>query len=419
MTRILAFLLPVAILVLVGGGGMFAISVLKPQPETTDALPQALSVFGEQVQRRDLNLVVEAQGEVRPRAEISLTPQVGGRIAYVSDRFLDGAEITRGQVLVRLDAADYELAVVSARAGVATAEQRLARERAESELAIRDLQDLGLTDASPLARREPQLAEAQAALDSANAQLRDAELALERTAIRAPFNGRVREKAVDVGQFVSPGQNLGRVFATDIMEVSLPLTDQQLGQLGLSIAYSETPANPGPEVTFRAEIGGEMREWEGRIARTSAALNSQSRLINVFGVVEDPYGKGADGDAPMAPGLFVAAEITGRTVEDVLWAPRAAMRGTNQLYIGDQEAGILSIRPVDVVHTDQSGAYFHSGAEAGELAIVSPVQAAFDGMRLRIRERFPDGSLGPEPPRNDGTETEATLTAGELRGIAQ
>ncbi len=419
MTRLLAFLLPVAILVLVGGGGMFAISVLKPKPETNDTPPQALSVFGEQVERRDLNLVVEAQGEVRPRAEISLTPQVGGRIAYVSDGFLDGAEITRGQVLVRLDTADYELAVVSARAGVATAEQRLARERAESELAIRDLEDLGLTEASPLARREPQLAEAQAALDSANAQLRDAELALERTAIRAPFNGRVREKAVDVGQFVSPGQNLGRVFATDVMEVSLPLTDQQLGQLGLPIAFAETAQAPGPAVVFRAEIGGEMREWRGRIARTSAALNSQSRLINVFGVVEDPYGAGADDNAPLAPGLFVTAEITGQTVEDVLWAPRSAMRGTNQLYIGDQAAGVLSIRPVDVVHTDASGVYFRSGADMGELAIVSPVQAAFDGMRLRIRERLPDGSLGPEPPRTEETAADATLTAGELRGTAQ
>ncbi|MEL6325041.1 MAG: efflux RND transporter periplasmic adaptor subunit, partial [Pseudomonadota bacterium] len=285
MTRLLAFLLPIIILIIVGVGGGIAINMMKPEPETTDELPQALSVFAEQIEERDLNLMVTAQGEVRPRAEIAVTPQVAGRISFVSDRFLDGSAVSRGQTLVRLDPADYELAVVRAKSGVASAQQRLAREQAEAELAIRDIEDLGLTDTSPLARREPQLAEAEAALESAFAQLSEANLALERTAIRAPFNGRVREKTVDVGQFVGQGQSLGRVFSTDVMEVSLPLTDEQLGQLGLTLAFTETADNPGPTVTFRALVAGEQREWTGRVVRTAAALNSQTRLINVIGVI--------------------------------------------------------------------------------------------------------------------------------------
>jgi RND family efflux transporter MFP subunit len=275
-------------------------------------------VFAQQVERRDFDLVVTAQGEVRPQIEINVTPQVGGQISFVSQSFVDGGYIPKGQIIARIDQADYELAVIRAKSGVATAMQRLAREQAEADLAIRDIQELGLSDTSPLARREPQLAEAQAALDSAYAQLSEANLALERTAIRSPFDGRVREKTVDIGQFVAPGQSLGRIFSTELVEVALPLTDAQMGQLGLPLAYSETKDAPGPQVQFSATVGGKERIWSGRITRTSAALNSQSRLINVFGVVEDPYGAGASDDAPMAPGLFVSAAIEGETVEGAL-----------------------------------------------------------------------------------------------------
>ncbi|MEO0884122.1 MAG: efflux RND transporter periplasmic adaptor subunit [Pseudomonadota bacterium] len=427
MRRLFAILLPVLIVVVLGFGGTAALNAMKPEPETSDQLPQALSVFAERTERRNLNLVVQAQGEVRPRSEIDVTPQVQGRIAYVSDKFLDGGFVSRGQVLVRLDAADYELDVIRAKASVATAQQALAREQAEADLAIRDIEDLGISETSPLARREPQLAEAQAALDSAYAQLSDANLALERTAIRSPFDGRVRQRSVDVGQFVSPGQSLGRVFSTDIVEVALPLTDAQLGQLNLPLAYTETADAPGPVVAFEASVGGDVRVWKGRITRTAAAVNSASRLINVFGEVADPYGAGADGDAPMAPGLFVTANIQGEVIEDVLWAPRAALRGEDKLYVGNVEQGTLSIRTVNVIFSDSSGVYFADGAGTGELAIVSPIQAAFDGMRLRIRERLPDGTLAPfiEPiaissgGSADASRAEANLAAGEVNGVAQ
>ncbi|MEM6898912.1 MAG: efflux RND transporter periplasmic adaptor subunit [Pseudomonadota bacterium] len=427
MNRLLSIVLPLLIIGGLGFGGSAVLNALKPEPETSDELPQALSVFAERTQRRDLNLIVDAQGEVRPRSEIDVTPQVQGRISYVSDRFLDGGFVSRGQVLVRLDAADYELDVIRARAGVATAQQALAREQAEAELAIRDIEDLGITETSPLARREPQLAEAQATLDSAYAQLSDANLALERTAIRAPFDGRVRQRSVDVGQFVAPGQSLGRVFSTDIVEVALPLTDDQLGQLNLPLAFAETSDEPGPKVIFQANVGGKTRSWEGRVTRTAAAVNSESRLINVFGELEDPYGEGADGNAPMAPGLFVTASIQGDVIENTLWAPRSALRGDNNLYIGNVERGALSIREVDVIYSDASGVYFENGASENELAIVSPIQAAFDGMRLRIRERLPDGTLAPfvEPislstgGSAEASTTQAQLPQGEVNGVAQ
>jgi len=421
MGRLIATIAPIAIILVLGGGGFAVVQGMKPEAEKSEEPRAGLNVFAEPVQEVALTMTVQAQGEVRPKTEIVVAPQTSGRIAYVSPDFIDGGFIRRGQVLVRVDAQDYELGVVRGRSLVATAEQRLAREIAESELAKQDLADLGMTDASPLARREPQLAEAQASLDAAKSQLKDAELALARTAVIAPFDGRVRERSVDIGQVVAPGQSLGRIFGNDTVEVSLPLKDAELGRLGLPIAFADSEATPGPEVIFTATVGGEPRTWKGKVVRTGAAVNSQTRQINVIAELNDPFGTGADNGAPMAPGLFVNAQIQGKSLDRVMVAPRSALRGEDKLYIGDPETGKLSIRTVDVEFSDRDGAYFHQGAEIGELAITSPIQAPFDGMSLTVMQRMEDGSVKvhnpPKAAKTGETEVAKADTAGE--GAAQ
>lgn len=409
MGRLIAIIAPIAIVLVLGVGGIAVVTALKPQPEKSDEPRPGLSVFAEQVKSGTLTISVDTQGEVRPKREIVVAPQISGRVTYVSPHFVDGGFIKRGQVLVRVEPADYELAVVRARSTVASAEQNLARELAEADLAQRDLRDLGLTDVSPLARREPQMAEARAQLEAAKAQLAEAELSLARTAVVAPFDGRVRERSVDIGQFASPGQSLGNIFATDIVEVALPLKDADLGLLGLPIAFAATEQEPGPRVVFTATVGGKPRTWIGEVVRTGAAINSQTRQINVFAELKDPFGAGADEGAPMAPGLFVNASIEGETVEEVLIAPRAALRGDDRLYIGDPENGKLSIRTIDVIYSDRNGAYMREGAEPGELAIISPIQAAFDGMSITVLERMPDGTVKTHgEPTQTGSETVAS-----------
>jgi len=421
MGRLIAIIAPIAIILILGIGGFLAVQGMKPEAEKSEEPRAGLNVFAEPVQEVSLTLKVDAQGEVRPKTEIVVAPQTSGRIAYVSPDFIDGGFIRRGQVLVRIDAQDYELGVVRARSLVATAEQRLAREVAESELALQDLEDLGMTDASPLARREPQLAEAQASLDAAKSQLKDAELALARTAVIAPFDGRVRERSVDIGQVVAPGQSLGRIFGNDIVEVSLPLKDAELGRLGLPIAFADSEATPGPEVVFTGTVGGEPRTWKGKVVRTGAAVNSQTRQINVIAELRDPFGAGADNGAPMAPGMFVNAQILGKSLDRVMVAPRSALRGDDKLYIGDPDTGKLSIRTVNIEFSDRDGAYFHEGADVGELAIVSPIQAPFDGMSLTVMQRMEDGSVKvhnpPKAAKTGETEVAKADTPGE--GAAQ
>ncbi|MEM9225365.1 MAG: efflux RND transporter periplasmic adaptor subunit, partial [Pseudomonadota bacterium] len=406
------------IIVLLGGGGFTILQATAPKPEQADEKLEGLSVFSQQIERGDLTFTVEAQGDVRPQREITVAPQLAGRIAYVSPDFIDGGFIEAGQVLVRLESADYELGVVRAQAVVASAEQRLERENAEAVIARQDLDELGITDSSPLARREPQLLDAQANLNSAKAQLADAELALRRTAIIAPFTGRVRQETVDIGQFVGIGQSLGQIFATDIVEVSMPITDEELGRLGIPIAFAETEVQKGPDVTFRASVGGQPREWTGRVTRSAAAVNTQTRLINVIAELADPYGAGADNGAPMAPGLFVSASIAGASLKDLHIAPRAALRGGDQIFIGDAGEGKLRIFDVDLVFSNTQGAWFRSDdIKVGDLAIVSPIQAPFDGMSIRILERLPDGTIFRHTQAGGAAEAPPqTVSASSIEG---
>jgi len=405
--KILTFLLPIAILIVFGIFGSGVISGLKAPPEASDESPRGLAVFTEAAALDAIRLDVDTQGEVRPKREIVVAPQIAGRIAYVAPNFQEGGFIRNGQVLVRLEAADYELGVVRAQSGVASAEQVLAREIAESENARQDLEDLGITDASPLARREPQLAQARASLNAAKAQLRDAELALERTAVRAPFDGRVRELSANIGQFVGAGSALGAIFSSDVVEIELPLTDAELGRLGLSLAFEETAEVPGPKVTFSAEVAGQPRVWRGRITRTAAAVDPRTRLISAIADVEDPYGKAAEESGmPMAPGLFVNASIEGMEIDSVIRIPRAGLRGLDEVYVGDPQTGRLEVREVTVIESNPSGAYIMRGLEPGEYVITSPMQSVTDGQRISFADPELQAIADANADRNEaGSET--------------
>ncbi|HFB54618.1 MAG TPA: efflux RND transporter periplasmic adaptor subunit, partial [Hellea balneolensis] len=200
------------------------LKAMKPEPEVKKRSRPVLAVMATMAVSDTVRLNVNVQGETRPRTEIDLVPEVAGKIVYVSPKFLSGGLFAKGDVLYKIDSANFDVAVIRAQASVARAQQVLTREEAEGEIARQDWADLsdGKT-ASDLTLRKPQLLEAQAGLQSALADLQNAQLNLKRATVRAPFAGRVREKLVDLGQYVGPGTKLGRIFSTDYTEIRLAL----------------------------------------------------------------------------------------------------------------------------------------------------------------------------------------------------
>lgn len=396
--RIFTFVLP--LLVLVGAvGGVIAMNALKKPPEKAEETATPPVVLVAEAEAKPVRLAVSSQGEVRPRTEISLVAQIGGRLVEVSDEFIEGGFFEEGQVLLEIEKTDYRLAVTRAEAAVAQARRALEREQAEAEIAARDWEELGDGDATALTLRQPQLAEARADLAAAEAQLADARLDLERTTIRAPFAGRVTAKAADVGQFVTPGEPLGEIFATNVVEVRLPLSDTDLARTGLPVAFRATEDEPGPRVTLSAVVGGQPRSWEGRITRTASRFDASTRLLSAIAEVQDPYGAAADDGAPLAVGLFVSAEIEGRAIENAITLPRAALRGDDIVYAVSDD-GTIEERRVTVADSNRERIVLLSGVAAGERVVASPLRGATDGMAVT-----PVNPNAPEAAEGDSDDT--------------
>lgn len=414
----------VLIVVIVGG-----LAATAPEPERANAQPRPVAVFVSPAESDTVALTVTTQGEARPRTQINLVPQVSGRITFVNPNFIEGGFFEAGETLVQIEDADYRLAVTRAAAQVAQAEQALAREQAESDLARSEWEELGEGEASALTLREPQLADARAQLAAARASLQSARLDLQRTRVSAPFAGRVRSKAADLGQFVSTGTPLGEVFSTDMVMVRLPLTDYDLGQLGIPVAYNATGDDAGIPVTLSATLAGQRHEWAANITRTDSAIDPQTRVLYAIAEVADPYGAAAEGGAPLAVGLFLTAEIQGREVQNAYVLPRSALRGDNNIYVA-QEGGTLTVRTVDVITSNAESLIVSSGVRAGEMVVISPVRGANEGMRIQsldsagevieaysatidTPEDGEDGGEGlAESETEDGAENDAVASAG-------
>lgn len=376
--RGLMILAPAA--VVVGGVALFSVMMAtgpKPEKKTDPAKPAAAQVSA--AQARPMRISVTVQGEVRPRVEAELAAQAAGRIVWTNPSFADGGAFAAGEVLVRVDPADYQLAVTRAQAQVAQAKEALAREEAEAELARQDWSALGRGDPSALVLREPQLAQARAALAAAEAQRRGAELDLERASVRAPFAGRVRAQKAHVGDYVAPGVQLGAVFATDAMEVRVPLTDSDLAHLGVGIGFVGAAKRQGPAADVSAVVAGEMRTWTGSLVRTEAAVDARTRIVYGIVQVDNPFS--ARNPAPLAPGLFVTVRFEGARKETLIAAPRGALKKNEFVYVVGAD-DTIQVRSVRAVQTSADEVFFREGVKAGERVVVSALPSARDGMKI-------------------------------------
>ena len=285
----------------VGGGAAYALLVGKPAPEPQappEVVPQRVDVLS--VQPSSAALTVQTQGTVQPLLEIDLVSQVAGRVVSTADTFADGGFFTADTPLLQVEQADYEFAIARAESQVAAARQRLAEERGRALQAEREWRDLGTTQANDLFLRKPQIASAEAALRAAEADLGAARLDLARTRISVPFNGRISKKHVDVGQYVAPGTPVARVYATDVAQVRLPLTDRQVALLDLPLGYDNTnaEADTGAEVLLEARFANQAWQWRGRIVRTDASIDVNSRVVYAVAEIPRPFARDGSWQRP-------------------------------------------------------------------------------------------------------------------------
>lgn len=359
-----------------------------PTVEIVAATPQSYAV------------TLTSQGIVSPRTQSSLSAEVAGRVVHVYEALRSGGFVEPGQRLLEIDPRDYENAVVIARSELAEARLNLSEEKARGEQAREDWQRLGL-DGEPdqLALRRPQLESARARVAAAEARLEQARVDLQRTRVTAPYAGRVLERSVDIGQYVTTGTVLARLYAVDYVEIRLPLGNHQLRHIDLPESYRDTDRTPEPvPARIHAGIGGTTHTWRGRIVRTEGDIDTDTRQWFVVAQVDDPYAR-RGGRPPLKVGQFVTASIEGRRLEDVYVLPRIALRPGNEVITVAADRS-LERRAVEVAWETRDEVVLR-GLSPGERVVVSTVSFAVEGTRVRVAGEDPagadDAATGVEP----------------------
>ncbi len=357
-------ILGIPALALVAAVAMMSLRQEPPKKEIVELDPLVEVV---ELERMTTNFEVRSQGTVRPQTETILSAEVSGTITRISPKFLAGGVFRANEVLMRIDPTNYEVAVDQANA--------LVVQREIEYEGAKKLRSQGY-------RAESEYASAAAALATAKAEQVRARRNLERTYIRLPYEGIVRSKEADIGQFVNPGTRLGITFSTEYAEVRLPLTDHDLAFVELpgAAAVTETGSAAGPAVLLSAVQRGVSQEWPATIVRSEGVVDEKSRVTYAVARIADPYRLHTEGHAlPM--GTFVTASIQGTAVADVFRVQNTAIRSSNRLLLVDAESRIR-MRTVDVIRADSQFTYI-TGLTDGDRVVVSALESPFDGMAVR------------------------------------
>lgn len=369
-------ILPGLIILGIAVGVTTIIVFFGPEPESQKTEILARTIRSIEAKTTNMKLYVESQGTVAAKQVIDVVPQVAGEVTFVSPKFVAGGRFKKGEIIIKIDPRDYEVAVVSAEATVAERNQRVMQENAEASLAAAEWEELGQGEASDLTLRKPQREGALAALKSAEAGLKKAMLDLERTELRAPFDGILTEKIVDLGQFLNRGNKVGKYHSTETLEVRLPLTNRDIAQFDLAgLQTGEREYS----VRLKGQFANKENSWNARVIRTEGIIDVNSRILYVVAELKgDELLSPADG-MPITIGQFVSAEIEGRSFENVVRLPRESLRQGNQVLIIDED-NKLRTRMVDVLETNSDYIVIASGVEDGDVVNLSQLGISVDGL---------------------------------------
>ena len=392
----------VVVVVIAGIGIAYGLKSCQDRPASQD-LPLLAPLVSVQIaNRQDVPLVVKGFGTVRPQVSIPLVPQVHGQIIRVNPALRSGNFFQSDQVLAEIDPVDYELAIEQAQATRAQAEASLKQataSRTETEAQrddalieatrVRNLFSQRSASQQKLDRSELALKRARARLEVSDAErsnasavhslattnLKIALLNLERTRLGVPFDGRVIDENVDVGQYVTAGQILANVYGTETMEVVLPLEDRQLAWFDPPSAAANSG---GATAQLHTQFGGKSRRWSGRVVRLEGQIDPTSRMAHLVVEVDDPGSD--DPNVMLMPGMFVEVHIQGRTLRDVVALPLHALRSEGTVWL--VEADRLRFHEVQVVRRQQKQVYVR-GINDGQLVVISSLDVISDGMHVR------------------------------------
>ena len=385
ISRLFAIIRPLLIVVI---AVLIALALFlnKPAPQQKAVVYQPPLVNVAQAVKQDLAISVSAQGTVTAKTETVITAEVSGRITEVSEQFFAGGFFHRGDIMVKIDQRNYMADLKRAEAAVASAKSTLATEQGRAEVAYQDWLKYNKLikrskAANDLALHKPQLAHAKALLDSTMADLSQAHNQLDRTTIRAPYDGIVRSKQADIGQYVNTGSALAAMFATDVAQLRLSIPESKLSYLELPALANNTDTAPAVELV--ASIGGEQQLWQAKLVRTEGVFDERSRVLFAVAEIDDPYGLKTQHQEPLRIGTFVEAKIQGKMFKDLIVLPRHILRTGNKVWVLDAEQRLRD-RRLTILRTGGQYMYVTAGLDEGDLICLSNISDTIAGKGVRL-----------------------------------
>ena len=304
------------------------ILISKKQPSLSrvpDVVAPQVDIIA--VDQKDHQPPILSYGTVQSYFETTLTPQVSGQITEVAEGFRVGNMVKKGALLARIDDTDYTAVLAQESANLTTAKRTLLEEEIKAKQAEQDWRASGrnINSASDFVLRKPQLEAARANIQSAMATEAKAKADIERTMIRAPYDAVVLERMASLGNYANQQQPLGKLVATERVEVRLPLTADQAALIDLPGLHQENAARLTVTLTSATKAGA---EWQGWLMRTEPSVDPQNQVTYVIAEVEGPYQAKPE---PLVVGTFVNARIPGRVIAGSYKIPEAAL--VNDAYV--------------------------------------------------------------------------------------
>ncbi len=301
-------------------------------------------------------VTIHSRGMVTPRLGSELVSEVSGRVIWASPDFLQGGRVSEGQLLLRIDPIDYEVAVSDAKAALASAELSLA------EVSV--------------VKKEAAITEAEARVEAAKARLRQAEVNLQNTEIKAPFNAVVDDKRADFGQYVATGTAVMKLLGTDLAEVRLPVLASDVPWL----TYGKDAQGNWQPVTLTASFGTVDYSWQGRLVRLERRVDSQTRAFFLVAEVDKPYDVSIQ-QRPLVMGLFVEATFSGAPIDDAVRLPRTALQDGDAVYVVTD--GKLHLQDVKLMRREQDSVIVR-GLQDGQQVVTSRLDLMVEGMAVAV-----------------------------------
>ncbi|MFT5704355.1 MAG: multidrug efflux system membrane fusion protein [Shewanella sp.] len=369
-------LAPLYILIFFGAAAWLLINTKEaPEQKEEEKAVQIIDVVN--VEQKTVSLNLPSYGIVTPKNKTQLVTEVQGRLLTISPNFVAGGVVKKGEQLAIIEPSDYEADLNQAEATLAQAQAALEEEVARGEVAKNDWKGYDGGVPPELGLRLPQLKKEQANVKFAQATMARAQRNLERTIIRAPFEGIIKVRSVDLGQYVTLGTNLGELYDTRIAEVRLPLANNDL-------AYLESVDNPDTQVTLSASLAGKNVTWTGDVVRSEGVIDAENRMVYLVAEIKDPYLRESRqaGQLPLKYGSFVTAVIKGRTVDGIVELPRHIVRNDQVAIVSDDN--IIEIRAVNIVRTDIDSVYIKDSLQDGERISITKLASMRSGQLVKI-----------------------------------